>query len=418
MKVLTALKLAVFLAACVLCGTFRPQDLQTDKTNAAALAPAEAVASARRKADWLLSAYEGQQQHERKAGFRTFSRDFVGGDGVGLDSRCSRATRSAVGSRVAVCFYGLNRSLRHTIESVRALLYAPLREACVEVDTFFHTWSVEQLEDASAVMAVRKVTRLGGAAEELALLRGLSLARHAISDQDAFDRSIAANLTDYANVDSRYVGVNFRNMLRQLESLRIVTELWGAEASARRASADDEFYTSVLYLRPDLRLLDRFDVPQLLGLSRSELLTPYWHQWSGINDRIAGGAPGVARAFGTRIELLSAYARVTFVRSESFVKWVMLTSHRVKLVLLATRAVRVRASGAVADNDFCLSWCSLELKKVCRGDCRRLVPLDEAPPLAEWAQLQQQRNRLKLKDTTRRRVRDAPVAAESNNDAA
>ena len=41
--------------------------------------------------------------------------------------------------RVALCFFGVNRSLNRTIASIRARILKPLRERCAQVDVFFHT---------------------------------------------------------------------------------------------------------------------------------------------------------------------------------------------------------------------------------------------------------------------------------------
>lgn len=149
----------------------------------------------------------------------------------------------------------------------------------------------------------------------------------------------------------------------------------------------------MLYVRPDLKFIDAVNVTQVLSLGENDFLTPYWHQWSGLNDRIAAGRPRAAAAFADRIDYAMAYARGTFLRSESFLKWVMCDTHRFDLAFLEAKAQRVRANGDVADNDRCLQYCSLALKRTCRADCRKLVPEGEAPPLPEWARKQQARDR-------------------------
>lgn len=58
--------------------------------------------------------------------------------------------------------------------------------------------------------------------EPLGVLKGVS-----VTDQDDFDAS-SANRSFYEALDKRYAGPNFRNLLRQLESLRRVGALWRA----------------------------------------------------------------------------------------------------------------------------------------------------------------------------------------------
>lgn len=43
--------------------------------------------------------------------------------------------------RVAVCFFGLTRSLNHTIESIRQNLTGPILKQGIEVDVFVHTYN-------------------------------------------------------------------------------------------------------------------------------------------------------------------------------------------------------------------------------------------------------------------------------------
>lgn len=177
-----------------------------------------------------------------------------------------------------MCLYGLNRSLRHTLESLRRRLYGPLLADCYSVDTFFHTWAG------------------GGAPEELRLLPRVRDAR--VDDQDAFDAT-EANFSAFEPLDHRFRGANFRNLLRQLASLQRVARLW------RRHAAD---YDVVVYVRPDLLLLDDLNTSQLAALGPHDLLTPYWHRYTGLNDRLAAARPRAADVFGQRRDDLWDYA--------------------------------------------------------------------------------------------------------------
>lgn len=294
-------------------------------------------------------------------------------------SRCR--VRSA---RVAICFYGLNRSLRHTIAAIQARVFQPLYDACVEVDTFFHTWTLKTLQDSHN--GERDLT-LGGPWEMARAFRD-TLCRYAVGDQDLFD--VRSNLSAWRQLDHRYKGPNFRNMARQLESLRQVTQLWKLEADVRSDGTD--YYRAVLYIRPDLLILDKIDVNQLLKLQPGTFLTPYWHQFSGLNDRLVAGTQSVARAFGERSKFLWHYAQHKFIRSESYLKWIMLEKYKFEMDILEMRAQRVRTTGQIANNDICLQWCSIAYRKQCRGDCRRIAPEGAVQPLPEWALKQQARD--------------------------
>jgi hypothetical protein len=46
---------------------------------------------------------------------------------------------------VALAFYGLTRSLRYTIESIRSNIFAPLTESGYTYDVYLHTYDLERL---------------------------------------------------------------------------------------------------------------------------------------------------------------------------------------------------------------------------------------------------------------------------------
>ena len=289
--------------------------------------------------------------------------------------------------RVALCFYGLNRALRHTVHGIADKIWKPLHDACAAVDVYYHVWEVEAaFVDTAARGGERMEVTVGdGAAEMVKLLRPFG-ARGITEKQATFDAAFALNSSYYAALDKRYAGPNFRNLIRQLESLRRVAALWRSSGAP---------YKAVVYARPDLKFLDAIDAGQVLAVPSKTILDPYWHRWSGLNDRVLVCSRDAAAVVAARIELAPGYAARTFLRAESFLQFVV-KAHGLRVDDLALRAQRVRADGAVASNDLCLEYCSPARRDVCRGDCRRLSP--EPAPLAAWAAKQ------KVRDDAKRRA--------------
>jgi len=289
------------------------------------------------------------------------------------------------GPRVAVCFYGLNRSLRYTIQSIRNHILFPLINACADVELYFHTWTLIALNDTHNGEAG---VPLGGPSEELDLLNrlGILLKRYIIEDQTIFDKTLEFNRSAYAAIDERYNGPNLRNLLRQLESLRRVTQLW---------ELDRKNIDFILYLRPDLSFLDDLNITTLFNLGATQFMTPYWGQYTGLNDRLVAGRPRTAIRFGNRLDLTWYYAsNIQYLRSEAFLKWVMINHHRLRPVITNLRAQCIRATGLIAPNDICLRYCQYPKHiQICRADCRRILPPDvPTPPRPAWAIEQQKRD--------------------------
>ena len=54
-------------------------------------------------------------------------------------------TTNTSGPRVAICFFGLTRSLKYTIQNIRSALYDPLIVSDIRYDVFIHTYNATQV---------------------------------------------------------------------------------------------------------------------------------------------------------------------------------------------------------------------------------------------------------------------------------
>ncbi|KAG8457519.1 hypothetical protein KFE25_004155 [Diacronema lutheri] len=258
-------------------------------------------------------------------------------------------------ARVALCFYGLNRSLRHTIGSIRAHVFAPLRAACAAWEVYVHTYSETTVTSAHAH---EYNVSIGGAAEMVALLRPR---RHAVTAQADADRLL--DMRVYAHAGLAYAEPVQRNLLRQLYSLQLVTALW-TPAAAR--------YRAVGYLRPDLRFVAPIDARAMLRARDDEIYTPFWHRHLGENDRLAFGGARAAAAWGNRLFDAAEYTRARPLNSEAFLAWVIAQRGLVQR-LTGMVGMRVRATGEVHAQDACLAERCRWDGDQCRYGCHRRV---------------------------------------------
>ena len=292
--------------------------------------------------------------------------------GSGGKHECDAAPH---GPRVALCFFGVNRSLNRTIASIRARILKPLRERCAQVDVYFHTYSIERLTNA---WSAEDDARLGGAEEMIAQLSPIAWS---VSSQREFDRTV--NLASYTRkglygvVDTNgkfkeiYTPQVVLNLLRQLNSLRQVTRLWSGRIGADdRKAALATAYDVVGYLRPDLLYLDDLDVDRLFALHERAVLTPSWQTWHGMNDRFAFAPPLMAARFGNRLGLVQRFVADRPMHSETFARFAMVGVHNASLELTHMRGLRVRANGEIAENDRCLEMECGPGKKRCANGCQ------------------------------------------------
>lgn len=282
------------------------------------------------------------------------------------DSACRRI--------VAVCLFGVNRSLRFTIASIRSLVLEPLRLSCFATEIYAHIYSrnttlqTARSEEAAGIP-------IGGAAEVQRLLSPLEME---VTDQDEFLRSWKSSHVRLAK-GSAYNVHTTRNLLCQLHSLARATKLWLPRAHVLHA---------VIFVRPDLRVLQPIDLVALAGVQPREIYLPYWACWGGFNDRFAFGSPDAAAIYGLRALTLERYTRDRPLHSERLLRSALLEAG-VTPRFTSSLSVRIRASGQtskldkehVENNKTCIvadrrkhclaGRCQVENKTSLRGDLER-----------------------------------------------
>ena len=128
-------------------------------------------------------------------------------------------------TKIAICFFGLTRSLKYTIDSIRRNIFQPLQQNKYNYDIYIHTYSVKSdTQDP----------------DEFNLLNPDF---YSITDQDEFlNTPIVDSLIKYGD-DWGNSYISLKNLLCQLNSLRLVTDMW---------NKPDVNYNCVMYFRPDL----------------------------------------------------------------------------------------------------------------------------------------------------------------------
>ena len=239
--------------------------------------------------------------------------------------------------QVLVGFFGITRSLRFTIGSVRGRLLEPIQDAGIPFRTFGHFHLPDRITSSrSGEEGVRPN------AEEAKLL-GLD---HCLID--AQDPALVADSLAACQAYPDHFGDGYATMRNLCFQLRSLDRLW--TLMAPEVAADDW----VLFARPDLLYLDRLDIPGVvarLDAGGYEMAVPAWHGWSGLNDRFALCNAYAAEVYATRGKHLAASAaRTGNPQSERLLADVA-AGAGLRVAGLSTRAVRIRADGRAAPRD-------------------------------------------------------------------
>lgn len=244
--------------------------------------------------------------------------------------------------KIAVCFFGITRSLSHTIQSIEGNILAPAR-ARGEVRTFCHFYDQRRIDNP----------RTGEQGE-------LNPDEHQLLQPDVLrlessERYLSSDLA----AEIRAFGDHYRNdfyslnnLLLQLFSLRNAWEMaepWAPDIC--------------LYVRPDLYYHDSFD-PYLVRPRRAMIQIANWgsgfagirngHALAGVNDRFAICHDRRAmRAYGTRIKQAVSYCAQYGhgLHAESLLRYT-LVKNDIKVARVPLRASRVRFGGHMKDSNF------------------------------------------------------------------
>ena len=239
--------------------------------------------------------------------------------------------------KVCICFFGLTRSLKYTIDSIKLNLFNVLESNNIEFDVFLHTYNLEYITNKRSDEFNEKLDY-----EEYKLLEPKEFI---IENQDDFDNSfdydIFSKIRDYYNDKKN----SYYNVIRQLNSLKKVTSL----------IKDKEKYDDYIYIRPDLKIVNELDVNFLLEkYDNNYFITPNFGKWRGLNDRFVIANYDSIIKYGERIDdIIEFISKKNYLHSEQFLNYVTkkydIKNYDINIILL-----RVRANGKIPDNDLML----------------------------------------------------------------
>ena len=238
--------------------------------------------------------------------------------------------------KVAVCFYGLTRSLKYTIDSIKTNILKKLDDAGIDYDIILHTYDLQHL----------KLIRSGENSKlDVNEWKLLNPKYHQIDNQEEFDKSYNY---EYVKSFGDAWNTNFQNtynLIRQFNSLQKVWQL------SEKANVNYDCY---LFLRPDLKYTTPLDTSQIIESmnNHDNIYTPSWSVFRGYNDRMSIGSKKSMKVYANRIDEVNKYLDLTKkpLHAERFLKHV-LDKNKLKNKEFKMVGKRVRTDGSIARLD-------------------------------------------------------------------
>lgn len=236
--------------------------------------------------------------------------------------------------KIAIAFYGITRSLKHTITSIENNIINPAKEIG-EVKIFCHFFNQKIIENPR--------TNESGALDPYEW-QLLNADVNLIEEIDNYkENSIYEELIQYGN-SWEDDGQSLKNILRQLLSLQKIT----------RIIKEDGQFDLIIFARPDMLYHDSiYEIIKNNKVNKNNICIPYWSWSGGLNDRFAICSKSSYEIYGERISHSLDYciSKKKPMHSERLLMYALQKSS-VQLNLISTRATRIRSDGSHAHEIF------------------------------------------------------------------
>lgn len=239
-----------------------------------------------------------------------------------------------------VGFFGINRSLRWTHESIKNNIISPLTASGIKPVIAAHFNRPEYFHSPRSSEFNIPFNTAGLEMLDLELLwLEPQVDNNILPELPLVLRTPVKNEADPD-------GIIRRNALHQLHSLSRLSRLLDL--------MEPSSFELFCFLRADLMYLDPMPVDKIMGMINQgvDIVTADWHKWSGLNDRFAFCSRRGAHAYLNRrtwVPRLCSEAG-TF-HSESLLLF-MIEKTGLRCGFTSMRARRVRANGFVKEEDF------------------------------------------------------------------
>jgi hypothetical protein len=243
--------------------------------------------------------------------------------------------------KVAVCFWGLSRSLQYTLPSIEECIFQPLRNVGIEISIFLHTYTL-----------YRPYTnpRAGETGIQLknTVWKSLQPTASIVENQDRVDLQL--QLENYRTHGDPWGNESTANIIpfetlnnhiRALWSLHQVTTLW--EQSGQE-------FDCIIYARPDVEYRRPLNIQWLHDCKEGICMIPNFHLTHNCNDRFTIGKPSVMKLYGHRFHDALAFSKQSQLHSEKYLSQV-LSFHNIQFEYIHFPFRRIRADGTVAPAD-------------------------------------------------------------------
>lgn len=231
--------------------------------------------------------------------------------------------------KIAICFWGLTRSLKHTISSLKKNIFEILDANNIKYDIYIHTY----------ILATPYINNYSGEinveldSEEYKLLNPF---KYQIDDQNLIKSTL--NLLEYRTHPDPW-NTNYEtcdNFILALYSKFQVTNL---------VISSNINYDNIMFVRPDVKILTPLDINWLNISNINDIYTPIFDKHLGLNDRFFLSNYRNGIIYGNAFLQLKEYSKSRNIHSETYCKFYLEKLYKLHNIDINFYFNRVRATG-------------------------------------------------------------------------
>lgn len=234
--------------------------------------------------------------------------------------------------KIAICFYGLTRSLKYTLNSIKKNIFEVLSARGIDYDVYVHTYSLSVLTNSRS--NEREVPLNPEEYLELSPVDARIEAQEIVDTQMRHEMYTRCGDPWNDNFQS------MKNIVRAYNSMSQVVDM-----------VPSGKYTRIMCIRPDCVYRMPFNVG---WLNTNAVIVPDFHHWGGVNDRFLCGPEKPMRTLMKRYnywkEMHETGQFKTCPNGEYFLKYI-LRRKGITYVLVKFIFSRMRADGRICPLD-------------------------------------------------------------------
>lgn len=231
--------------------------------------------------------------------------------------------------KIALCFWGLTRSLKHTIHSIKKHILTIFKNYNIEYKIFMHTYKF----DSRYINPRAQEYDINLDFDEYKLLNPDYVE---IDDQDEVKQII--NVFKYRTHndpwESGYVSVD-----------NFLCAMYSKKQLGQMVENCEETFDYIIYLRPDVKYHTHFDIKYLSFVNKYSICTPNFHLFPKLNDRFCLLTQDNLKQYYSLFDKMYEYSLTHPLHSERFQYYVFINDYRWNIKYIPFLFNRVRANG-------------------------------------------------------------------------